>query len=68
MKQTIDIKVSRSGNLFLFTLLTEAAAGWIEENVETESWQWLGTSTLCVDQHYAENLLNGLLAEGFKVR
>ncbi len=62
-KPTIDVEVSNEGSVVLFTPLTEDARAWIDENVQSESWQWLGAS-LAVDHRFAMDLLNGMAGAG----
>jgi hypothetical protein len=50
-----DVLVANAGTVFTFCPLTTRAKKWIEENVESESWQWLG-ATLVVDHGYALGL------------
>ena len=50
--------------MFLIEPKSEAAREWIEENVITEGWQWLGRN-LAVDHHYIETLVEGLESAGF---
>jgi hypothetical protein len=47
----------------LFCPLTERAQTWIDENVETESWQWFG-NVLVVEHRYAWGLANGMKNSG----
>lgn len=49
--------------MYQLELKTEAAKGWIDENVVTEPWQWMGR-TLVVDHHYIEDLELGMLDAG----
>jgi hypothetical protein len=59
MTTTVDVLVSNQGTIFTFTPLTSAAREWIEENVASEGWQWLGGS-LCVEHRYASDLGRGM--------
>jgi hypothetical protein len=61
-----DFHVRNGGTVFAFTPLTTAASEWIEENVQAESWQWLGRS-LVVDHRYAEPLIRGILDSGLSI-
>jgi hypothetical protein len=62
----VDVNVSRSGSIFVFDLNTEAAESWVEDNVQTESWQWLG-GRLCVDHGFADALVQGMQDAGLVV-
>jgi hypothetical protein len=63
---TIDVTIRNEGNLIAFTAHSEAAREWFDTHVESEGWQWLG-STLCVDHGYADAITCGLLADGLRV-
>jgi hypothetical protein len=43
-----------------FTMLSDDAKQWLDENVETEGWQWLG-NILWVDMRSAQQLINALM-------
>jgi hypothetical protein len=58
---TPDISVNNHGTIFLFEPLTEAARGWIVENVAGET-QWFG-SALCVEHRYAYGLAAGMVGD-----
>ena len=60
------IEVKRSGSIFLFEPLTQRAEDWIENNVQSEVWQWLGRK-LAVERACALDLASGMLAAGLKV-
>jgi hypothetical protein len=63
MENTPDVLVRNEGSVFVFCPLTEAARNWIEDNVESESWQWFG-SALVVDHRYAAALGLGMKDAG----
>jgi hypothetical protein len=46
--------------------VSEAARSWVDENVASEPWQWLGDA-LCVDICCARNLIDEIAAEGFEI-
>ncbi len=66
MKAATDVLVGNSGSIFTFTPLTNAARNWIAENVQAESWQWLG-GALAVDHHFARDLAQGMIDSGLVV-
>lgn len=49
--------------MYQLELKTDAARDWIEENVSSEPWQWMG-DTLVVDHHYIEDLELGMVDAG----
>jgi hypothetical protein len=60
---TPDVLVANQGSVFIFNPLTERAQQWINENVQSEDWQWFGTS-LVVDHRYAWGLAEGMQDAG----
>ena len=52
--------------MFLITPITEICKDWVKENVNLESWQWLGDS-FAVEHRYAVDLVVGMLGEGLVV-
>lgn len=61
-----DFEVNDQGSIVLITPMNENASEWMGENVQTESWQWMGPS-LGVDHRCAQALLDGIEEEGFTV-
>jgi len=47
-----DFLITDHGSVIAIVPLTPAAVQWINNNVASEPWQWLG-GVLCVDPHYA---------------
>lgn len=62
-----DVEVSNQGSVVLFILISAAAIAWVEENVQTEGWQWMGRNTFAVDHRFASDLIEGLQAAGLTV-
>jgi hypothetical protein len=62
-KATPDVLVHNEGTVFLFNPLSARAKKWIEKNVETESYQWFGT-TLVVEYKFAWGLAEGMKDAG----
>jgi hypothetical protein len=48
--------------------MTDIQAGkdWITENVQTESWQWLG-DTLAIESRFAAELADGMISAGLEI-
>lgn len=61
-----DVLVDTHGSVWTFEAISEAAKQWFKENVQSESWQWLGDK-LGVDHRYASSLLEGIRAAGFSI-
>ena len=62
-KRTPDVLVSNAGTVFVFCPLTCAAKQWVDENVQSEPWQWLGAS-LVVETRFAWGLAIGMKDAG----
>jgi hypothetical protein len=50
----------------MFEILSEVAKTFVEENVQLESWQWMGNS-FAVDHRYADDLIAGMKEYGLTV-
>lgn len=61
-----DVLVRDEGTLWVFNPLTSAAQEWFAENVQSEPWQWLGTS-LVVEHRFAIVLIQGIEHAGFAI-
>jgi hypothetical protein len=61
-----DVQVDNQGTIVAITPLSDAAREWLNENVQAESWQWVG-DTLGVEPRYAGPLLEGMQAAGLTV-
>ncbi len=59
-----DFLIADHGSIISIVPNTEAALKWIDENVVSEPWQWLG-GALCVDRRYARDLTDEIAAAGF---
>ncbi len=58
-----DVRVENEGTIVLVRPLTTEARAWIDENVQTEPWQWFGGG-LAVEPRYAHDLVEGMQADG----
>ena len=61
-----DFQIADHGSIISFKPVSEAARRWVDENIVSEPWQWLG-GALCVDVRCACDLINELAAEGFQI-
>ena len=52
--------------VYRLTPITEVAKAWIEENVSTEPWQWLGES-LVIETRYVGDLVEGMFKVGLEI-
>jgi hypothetical protein len=60
-----DFSVTDHGTLVAISPLTDTAREWIDENVVSEGWQWMGGS-LFVEHRYAEDLVSGMVDAGLE--
>ena len=58
-----DVLVRNDGTLFVFSPLTQQAQMWIDENLQTEPWQWFGNA-LVVEHRLAWGLALGMKDAG----
>jgi hypothetical protein len=58
-----DVLVANDFSVFVFTPITAQGKEWFDENVQSESWQWLGAS-LVVEHRFAWGLAAGLKDAG----
>ena len=61
-----DFQIADHGSIISIKPVSEAARAWVEENVVSEPWQWLG-GALCVDIRCARTLIDEMAAEGFDI-
>jgi hypothetical protein len=59
-----DFTVRDEGTIIMLRPNTDAARDWLDENVQSESWQWQGMF-LCIDHRVAQPLIDGIEEEGF---
>ncbi len=62
-----DVYISNNGSVFSFQPVTQAGKDWIEENVQTEPWQWLG-NTLAIESRFAGELTDGMISAGLEIK
>ncbi len=65
---TSDVDIYHDSSVVLFTLNTDSAREWVEENVHLESWQWAGTKSFAVDTRFAKDLADGMVAAGLDIQ
>ncbi len=62
-----DIVVRDQGTVVMFTPTSKVGRDWIQENVQSDDWQWMGRS-LVVDHRYAQGLIDGMQRDGLSGR
>lgn len=58
-----DFDIIDEGSVVGIKPLSEAAQDWLDENVQSGSWQWLG-GTLWIDHRYADAIITGMIDDG----
>lgn len=66
MPAEIDIMVRHDGSITLLQPVSEIGKNWIEQNVESEEWQWLGRF-LGIDSHEATVIIEAAGLDGLIV-
>ena len=61
-----DFQIADHGSIISIKPVSEAAKQWVDENVVSEPWQWLG-GALCVDVRCARQLVCEIGAQGFEI-
>ena len=69
MSKAYDATITRESpfGMFFITPISEAARKWVEDNVSTEPYQWVGEAFVLDDSRMAYDIYQGMLAEGFAV-
>jgi hypothetical protein len=62
-----DVTVTNCGSIVQFRLHSKAAQEWVEENVQTDDWQWFGRNCFNVDHRYAGHLAEGMADAGLEL-
>ena len=65
--QPTDVVVENHGSLFTFTLCTDAAWEWTNENADIPGHMWCGQSTFTCEHRYAHDLAAGMQDAGLQV-
>lgn len=58
-----DVLVANEGSVFVFCPLTPTAKEWLDENAQSEPWQWFGNA-LVVEHRFAWGLAASLKDAG----
>ena len=61
-----DIIVRNEGTIWTFEPVTDQAKDWIAQEIEIESWQWMGPM-FAVDHRMAQDLVGVLQEIGFEM-
>jgi hypothetical protein len=61
-----DVRIINEGTLTGVLALNAEARQWIDDNVHSEGWQWMG-KVLWVDHRMVDNLLDGMIAAGLSL-
>jgi len=58
--------LDNQGSIVLLIPETNNEADWLASNVNAEDYMWMGKG-LAVENRYVENILEGLISEGFTI-
>jgi hypothetical protein len=61
-----DFLIADHGSIITIAPVSEAARQWLDENVASEPWQWLG-GALSVEHRCASDLMDAIEAAGFDI-
>jgi virulence-associated protein VagC len=61
-----DVTVRDEGTVVVITPVSRRAKAWIENNLQAESWQWIGDA-MVVERRYAAELGDAMRGEGLVV-
>lgn len=61
-----DLSFCCDGSVTTVTVQSTAGMEWVDEHVQTESWQWLGERTFGVESRYAPDLLTAAQLDGLE--
>lgn len=61
-----DFRLTDCGSIVALTPLTSEAEEWLNDNVHSEAWQWMGSS-LCIEPRYAMDIAAGMDRDGFTI-
>lgn len=61
-----DVTVWPDGSITLLTFKSQTARDWVDQNVHTEPYMWLGRS-LAVDSNYVKDIITGMIDDGLVV-
>jgi hypothetical protein len=59
-----DFLIADHGSIVTIAPISDAAKEWLDENVVSEPWQWLG-GALCVGHRCAGDLIDAIEIAGF---
>lgn len=62
-----DIQMTSLGSVMLLTPMTPAATFWMDENLQTDQWQWVSGS-LAVDHRYADGIIERMKNDGLEIK
>lgn len=60
-----DFTLTDHGSLVLVKPMNDAARDWLDAHVVGETSWWCGA--LAVERRYSDDLLNGIMSEGFEI-
>ena len=62
----MDIRIHQDGSMVGLEIVSDTAKTWVDENVDSEGYQWLG-NTLWVEARFAGTVAHGAINDGLTV-
>ena len=62
-----DIIVSGAGSLYMLKPVSDAGRKWMDNNLQPESWQWIG-GALGVEHRFVVDILDGMQEDGLIIQ
>jgi hypothetical protein len=61
-----DFCIADHGSIVTIRPVSETARQWLDDNVASEPWQWLG-GALCAEHRFACDLIDEIATSGFEI-
>jgi len=61
-----DVLVRNEGSVVMFNPKSAEAKAWVKENLDLESWQWMGNA-FAVEWRYAPDVAEGMMGDGLEI-
>lgn len=62
----VDLRVEQEGSVVLLRPVSAAGEEWLDENVQSEGWQWFGGALAC-EPRMVEAVVRGAQGDGLVV-
>lgn len=62
----MDFTATNHGSIILLTPVTDEANTWVNEHLQVEGWQTLGTS-IAIEPRYFDDIVEGIRNDGLTI-